>query len=463
MENTETIITDTDANNFLSATAELAEHLGVKKEDLARGLQEIIRGRFLISMVNKSGDKTEMLPALSKEEGQARRDEVREMVALKRPAEGIPLYEGKKIHGEAVPFFRAHYNSYIIQGQEVIFAPDLRVIDEKLLLALRNECRNGIPMPIGDRWKKTEAVHSGRFIDESSSIRKALVAMAFRIKKAESVIKTEGKITSQQEDDVSNSEPLSKKEVQARRDQVRIMAAQGKPLEGIPLYEGKNKHEEAIKFFKTNYADYIVTGYETIFATDLANIDDRLLRAIRNECRGGTLSPIGTASDLSKALVEGRFLDGKNTSARVAGARWRQKNLLKEVKFLSKEEVQARRDQVREMVAKEAPIEEIPLYMGKRVHGEAVPFFRAHYNSYIIQGQEVIFAPELMQIDRSLLLALRNECRTSACLIPIGTASDKTDALIQARFVDGKHSLRSARATASVRAFRERQETKEGD
>jgi len=128
---------------------------------------------------------------------------------------------------------------------------------------------------------------------------------------------------------------------------------------------------------------------------------------------------------------------------------------------LSQEEVQSRRDQVREMVAKEAPIEQIPLYMGKRAHGEAVTFFKTHYAPYIARGQEVIFAPELMKIDHSLLLALRNECRTSACLIPIGTVSDRTDALMQGRFVDGKHSLRAARAAASVRAFREKQQEKD--
>lgn len=125
---------------------------------------------------------------------------------------------------------------------------------------------------------------------------------------------------------IDTTPALSKEEIQVRRDQVRMMAAQGKPLEGIPVYEGKDKHGEAIKFFTTNYAAYIEPRYETIFATDLVNIDDRLLRAIRNKCRGGTPSPIGTASDLSKALVEGRFLDGKNTNTRVAGARWRQKN-----------------------------------------------------------------------------------------------------------------------------------------
>lgn len=141
--------------------------------------------------------------------------------------------------------------------------------------------------------------------------------------------------SSQEIDDVESRPArtvvLSKEEVQSRRDQVRIMAAQGKPLENIPAYDGKGKHGEAIEFFRKKYTAFIEPGYETIFATDLANIDDRLLRAIRNECRGGTPSPIGTASDLSKALVDGRFLDGKNTSARVAGARWRQKNQSKEV------------------------------------------------------------------------------------------------------------------------------------
>ncbi len=119
---------------------------------------------------------------------------------------------------------------------------------------------------------------------------------------------------------------LTKEEVQARRDEVREMVTQEKPLERIPMYEGKDRDGKAIEFFKENYYQYIHIGYETIFANDLIKIDDRLLRAIRNECRNGTPYPIGTASDLSKALVNGRFTDGKNTNSRIAMVRWRIKN-----------------------------------------------------------------------------------------------------------------------------------------
>lgn len=115
--------------------------------------------------------------------------------------------------------------------------------------------------------------------------------------------------------------PLSKYELQSLRDEVRKMISSEFPLNGIPRYEGKNTHGTAIEFFKKYYRKYISREHEVIFAADLAKIDDRLLRAIRNEARNGTPMPIGTVSDLLNALETGRFIDGKDTQKRVHNAR----------------------------------------------------------------------------------------------------------------------------------------------
>ncbi|MBP9779877.1 hypothetical protein KBD33_04640 [Candidatus Gracilibacteria bacterium] len=124
---------------------------------------------------------TTMIPKLSKEEVQARRDEVRVMVDNKKPKDEIPFYQGKRSeHGTAQDFFRKYYSPYIESGQEVLFAPELKTIDEKLLIALRNECRNGIPMPLGDRSKKTEALFERRFLDKDSRHDRVSYTMAIR-------------------------------------------------------------------------------------------------------------------------------------------------------------------------------------------------------------------------------------------------------------------------------------------
>ncbi|MBP9779879.1 hypothetical protein KBD33_04650 [Candidatus Gracilibacteria bacterium] len=116
---------------------------------------------------------------------------------------------------------------------------------------------------------------------------------------------------------------------------------------------------------------------------------------------------------------------------------------------LSKEEVQARRDEVREMAFKGKPKDGILLYRGRRGGDvEAVSFFRENYSRYIESGQEVIFAPELAAIDPSLLASLRNECRSTVNPMPIGTVEDRTNARIEKRFFDGARTERSTKVAA---------------
>jgi hypothetical protein len=116
---------------------------------------------------------------------------------------------------------------------------------------------------------------------------------------------------------------LPKQVLQSLRDEVRGMVFTEQPIDEIALYKGKDIDGTAIDFLKKHYAKYITYGNEVIFANDLAKIDDRLLRAIRNEARYGVPMPLGTVSDLSKALANERFVDGKNTRNRVQNARWR--------------------------------------------------------------------------------------------------------------------------------------------
>lgn len=119
---------------------------------------------------------------LTSQEVQELRNQVLRMVAAKKPLGDIPSYQGKlSEHGDPLSFFMKHYGLYVKADQEVIFAPDLKAIDEKLLVALRNECRNGVSMPLGDRTAKTEAIFSGRFIDgDTGSLKRAKVAMSSR-------------------------------------------------------------------------------------------------------------------------------------------------------------------------------------------------------------------------------------------------------------------------------------------
>lgn len=126
---------------------------------------------------------------------------------------------------------------------------------------------------------------------------------------------------------VADVEPKKylKDELQALRNQVREMVREEKPLFGIDRYRGKNIDGAPYEFFIEKYGAFTDQNNEVLFASDLQVIDARLLRAIRNDFRGQSV-PLKTVSDLSAALVEGRFTDGSSTRARVATARWRMGN-----------------------------------------------------------------------------------------------------------------------------------------
>jgi hypothetical protein len=111
------------------------------------------------------------------------REEVLKMVKLKKPTEGIPLYRSKPKDGSAVEFFLKYYGKYNKEKSVVIFAPDMKRIDERLLIALRNECRDGIALPIGDRSDRIDALARGDFADDADSVEQASRAIAFRVAK----------------------------------------------------------------------------------------------------------------------------------------------------------------------------------------------------------------------------------------------------------------------------------------
>jgi hypothetical protein len=104
------------------------------------------------------------------------------------------------------------------------------------------------------------------------------------------------------------------------------------------------------------------------------------------------------------------------------------------VKNLAKSQVQALRDEVREMVFRGKPSKGIPVYRGLRGGDlDAMAFFLSHYKRYISRGQEVIFQSDLSSIDPKLMSALRNQCR-GGIEMPLGTKSAKVDAVIAGRF-----------------------------
>lgn len=110
------------------------------------------------------------------------RDEVRAMVKNRAPMYGIPQYAGFREHGDSRAFFCEHYRKYAVAGSEVIFTPDLKAIDERLLNALRNlHARN---LPLGDVSQRTDAIAAGRFSDGEDSLKKALVSISFRERRA---------------------------------------------------------------------------------------------------------------------------------------------------------------------------------------------------------------------------------------------------------------------------------------
>lgn len=112
---------------------------------------------------------------------------------------------------------------------------------------------------------------------------------------------------------------------------------------------------------------------------------------------------------------------------------------------LTPEEVQKRRDEVRDMAYKGKPKDGIKLYPGRKIEPDAVAFFKKEYSGYIVPNQEVIFQPELHAIDAALLAALRNDCRSPSNPMPLGRVQERTDARLEGRFSDGKAAEQAIR------------------
>jgi gas vesicle protein len=154
-----------------------------KIDKLKKDNEKLLAENLLLRNVNKSSNISDVSFKISPElvsQCQKLRDEVLKMVENKRPLEVIPKYAGKHIHGAALEFFKNKYVNYIKKDYEVIFSSDLKLIDEKLLVALRNECRDGTQMPLGTREQRTNAIRLGIFSDGKSSHQKASVAIAMR-------------------------------------------------------------------------------------------------------------------------------------------------------------------------------------------------------------------------------------------------------------------------------------------
>jgi hypothetical protein len=124
-----------------------------------------------------SESHTKPVLKLSPAEIQVLRNQVREMALSGKPMEGIPLYRGlRRGDKDAVSFFKEHYASYVVPGQEVIFASDLSNFDQKLMTAFRNQCRDGVAMPLGTQSDKVSAIIEGRFFDGAMAARSARYA-----------------------------------------------------------------------------------------------------------------------------------------------------------------------------------------------------------------------------------------------------------------------------------------------
>jgi archaellum biogenesis ATPase FlaH len=122
--------------------------------------------------------------------------------------------------------------------------------------------------------------------------------------------------------------------VQTLRDEVRDMTFNQSPIDGIPLYRGlRGGDADAVTFFKMHYSKYTKPGQMVIFTSDLADIDPKLMTALRNQCREGMSMPLGSISDRTTAIIDRKFFDGKRAaqSARSAGwLRTRKLNLMSE-------------------------------------------------------------------------------------------------------------------------------------
>jgi hypothetical protein len=114
---------------------------------------------------------------------QSLRDEIEKMVAVRSPKVlHIPPYPGGK-SAFAKQFFEEHYGQrYNQKGLEVIFAPDLFVIDPKLIRAMRFAYNGADNLPIGGKKDKTDAIAAGRFGSKMDRWKtgRALFARQFR-------------------------------------------------------------------------------------------------------------------------------------------------------------------------------------------------------------------------------------------------------------------------------------------
>ena len=73
---------------------------------------------------------------------------------------------------EAKSFFQTHYGDrYNRDGLQVIFSPDLYVIDHVLMRALRAAYGSAAHLPLGDRKERTDAIAAGRFGDELARLK----------------------------------------------------------------------------------------------------------------------------------------------------------------------------------------------------------------------------------------------------------------------------------------------------
>jgi hypothetical protein len=108
--------------------------------------------------------------------------------------------------------------------------------------------------------------------------------------------------------------------LQELRDEVRMMVAERRPRQGIPMYLGYRYDGDPVSFLETKYASFLPKdGSHTLFLHDLREIDPRLATAIENIGRKHPV-PIGRKKDLINAVAKGDFYDGSTSQRRVKNA-----------------------------------------------------------------------------------------------------------------------------------------------
>ena len=121
---------------------------------------------------------------------------------------------------------------------------------------------------------------------------------------------------------------------------------------------------------------------------------------------------------------------------------------------LSPEEVQIRRDEVLKMVRNKCPLPGIKKFQGKEIDKDPVKFFKDQYHRYIEKKYPVIYTPDLLKIDQTLLVALRNTVHADA--MPLGDRKKITEAIANGIFTDGGKSEFSAIRALATREHRAR-------